>query len=267
MGPLLHLTSPAGGISVGTTPAATLTWGAGGSTSLQLSGRRIRQLMLRFTVATQALNTLKIYGKIHEGSSVWTPIALIAADYAGASPFITFCGTYNSSGVFQDTDPTTLGASETAVIGISSIFSAIKVTATVGASTGTVTSEALGFANEVALAVPGDLASRTVEVVAIDAAADAACTIKAAAGAGVTITLHALIGRAGTAAGTITIQSKPAGAASDLTGTIPMLIGSANPVPMEKDPDLCLTSEANEALQFTTVSCTFDGYAVISYEA
>jgi len=110
-----------------------------------------------------------------------------------------------------------------------------------------------------ALASPS-LSGYTTEVVKIDAAAGAQTAIKAAV-SGKVIACHALLGRAGTDAGSIKIESNN----TALTGTMPMGIYSPNPVPMEKDRDFCLKTSAGEALNMTTVACTFDGWAVVSY--
>ena len=72
----------------------------------------IQSMALRIAPVGGAFTTFRILGKITTADTAWTTLAASASDFAGGGGVVGECVTYNSSGVEQDTDITTLGDGE-----------------------------------------------------------------------------------------------------------------------------------------------------------
>jgi len=95
--------------------------------------------------------------------------------------------------------------------------------------------------------------------IAINFAAGARTAIHALV-AGMFLRLHGIVVIAN-AAGTIVFESD----AVAISGVIPIAANGGFVIPFNPDPRGCLvTAAAGEALNITTVTCTLDGYAIVS---
>ena len=154
--PVLRVVSPPDGTSI-TTTETPFQWGhvASGDTAklfLDLEPFRIRQVGIRFKAdGTTALNSLKIFGKVHADDDTWIPLAIAAADYTGgANKYVADSQRFNSSDVFQDKDVTAVGATDWGFVVINCPgFARLRITTTTAAGTSTVTSYAFGHPDDV----------------------------------------------------------------------------------------------------------------------
>ena len=71
-----------------------------------------QSMALKISTVGDAFTTFRRLGKITTADTAWTTLAATASDFAGAAGVVAECVTYNSSGVQQDTDITTLGDGE-----------------------------------------------------------------------------------------------------------------------------------------------------------
>jgi len=85
-------------------------------TELPTGSMGLQTLGVRLAVATAALTGFRVLGKFHKDDAVWSVLASSAADFAGASPYVVQCRTFNASDAFQDTDITTMAAAQYAVL-------------------------------------------------------------------------------------------------------------------------------------------------------
>jgi len=79
--------------------------------SISMDVKSIQTLSFRLAVATTALNSLKVYGKIHKDDDVWIPLILTAADYTGGeNNFVRYAQVYDTDDVKVDKDLSTIAA-------------------------------------------------------------------------------------------------------------------------------------------------------------
>lgn len=103
----------------------------------------------------------------------------------------------------------------------------------------------------------------TFESVAIAQGTTAATLVLKAGATGKIVRLHRLCGTLH-AAGSIKIESKPAGTAVALTGAMTWATNGGQEDDGQIDPKLCLATASGSALQITTSAGAFNGYAIIS---
>lgn len=139
----LRLRTDPEGVSV--TAAETIiqwfsTKHGGAFNHINTGNKKIQEITFRFAVADINLNSLKVWGKVHEDDSVFVPIALDAADYTTAGEFVKFARVYTAANVEVDSDLMNIDATQYGLLVlVCPGFEEIKITATTAAGTAKVT--------------------------------------------------------------------------------------------------------------------------------
>jgi len=164
---LLRLRTPASGVEVSTSETA-LAWGLNGADHIKTDSKRVLALVFRIEnlSSTTALNSLKVYGKVHPDDDTWVPLATGKADYTAGNAYVRDARVFDSNDAFVDKDLASIGAGEYGLLLLFVPgFSQVKVTATVASGTADVAAFVQGVD-----AMPTDAASSLLNAVAPAAA-------------------------------------------------------------------------------------------------
>ena len=148
------------GVTSVTSAETNITFG--GRDSIKCDNKHIQTLVIRLDNVTTDLNTLKIYGLVHDDDTVWVPLAVAAVDYTGSSNrYVKDAQVYTTStGATVDRDLASIAAAQYGLLVLAVPgFAQIKVTATTASSTATVTSFVQGYSSDVQLANPSKISS------------------------------------------------------------------------------------------------------------
>jgi hypothetical protein len=140
-----HFT-PSGGVTIGTSET-TITWVTQPNTheelaleTLDIGARRLREATLELSVATEALTSLIVYGKVHERSTTWIPLLTTYSLAEPTTPYLRHAAVYTAAGAYVDSNLAAIAAGNTGVLTLAlGTYDQIKITATSASGTAVVT--------------------------------------------------------------------------------------------------------------------------------